>query len=177
VVRTRNDVLPVAVRVLVDEGWEAVTPSRVAKEAGYSRATVYAHWPDRMDLLRDAFAHYGEMPHHDPSHVDPRADLRGELRSFCQAMVERRLDRALATLAERAQTNPEVVGIRDAFVADGERPMRSTLAGLTSEASLEASLLMLTGMVTHSFLMHGVPPGDDVLDAAVDIVLLAADRR
>ncbi|HYN56665.1 MAG TPA: helix-turn-helix domain-containing protein [Motilibacterales bacterium] len=84
VVRTRNDVLPVAVRVLVDEGWEAVTPSRVAKEAGYSRATVYAHWPERMDLLRDAFAHYGEMPHYEPTTGDPRADLRGELRSFSE---------------------------------------------------------------------------------------------
>ncbi|HYN75896.1 MAG TPA: TetR/AcrR family transcriptional regulator [Candidatus Limnocylindria bacterium] len=132
-----------AVRVLVDEGWEAVTPSRVAKEAGYSRATVYAHWPKRMDLLRDAFSHYGAMPHHKPTTGDPRADLRGELRSFCRAMVERRLDRAIAILAERAQTNPEVVTIRDAFVADGERPMRATLADVTSGAALEASLQML----------------------------------
>jgi len=177
VVRTRNDVLPVAVRVLVDEGWEAVTPSRVAKEAGYSRATVYAHWPERMDLLRDAFSHYGEMPHYEPTTGDPRVDLRGELRSFCRAMIEHRLDRALATLAERAQTNPEVVAIRDAFVTDGERPMRATLADVTSGAALEASLQMLCGLVTHSFLMHGVAPGDDVMDAAVDIVLQGVGRR
>lgn len=176
VVRTRNDVLPVAVRVLIDQGWEAVTPSRVAKEAGYSRATVYAHWPERMDLLRDAFAHYGEMPHYEPTTADPGANLRGELRSFCRAMVEYRLDRALATLAERAQTHPEVISIRDAFVADGERPMRATLADVMSGAELEASLQMLTGMVTHSFLMHGGAPGDDVIDAAVDIVLHGVGR-
>ncbi|MEO8095383.1 MAG: TetR/AcrR family transcriptional regulator [Pseudolysinimonas sp.] len=166
-----------AVRVLIDEGWEAVTPSRVAQEAGYSRATVYAHWPERIDLLRDAFSHYGEMPHHEPTTGDPRADLRGELRSFCRAMVEYRLDRALATLAERAQTHPEVVLIRDAFVADGERPMRATLADVTSGAELEASVQMLAGMVTHSFLMHGVAPGDDVIDAAVEIVLHGVGRR
>jgi AcrR family transcriptional regulator len=177
VVRTRNDVLPVAVRVLIDEGWEAVTPSRVAKEAGYSRATVYAHWPERMDLLRDAFSHYGEMPHHQSRGEDPRADLRGELRSFCLAMVEYRLDRALATLAERAQTHPEVGTIRDAFVADGERPMRATLTDVTSGAELEAALLMLTGMVTHAFLMHGKAPDADVIDAAVDIVLHGAGRQ
>lgn len=176
VVRTRKDVLPVAVRVLVDEGWEAVTPSRVAKEAGYSRATVYAHWPQRLDLLRDAFAHYGEMPHFEAT-GEPRVDLRGELESFCRAMVEHRLERALATLAERAQTNPEVVEIRDAFVADGERPMRAILAGVASGAVLEASLLMLTGMVTHSFLMHGAAPGDDALDAAVEIVLQGVGDR
>jgi hypothetical protein len=91
-------------------------------------------------------------------------------------MVEHRLDRALATLAERAQTHPEVVPIRDAFVADGERPMRATLTDLTSGPAREASLLMLTGMVTHAFLMHGEAPHDDVIDAAVDIVLRGVDR-
>jgi Tetracyclin repressor-like, C-terminal domain len=138
---------------------------------------VYAHWPERIDLLRDAFSHYGEMPHHAPVTGDPRADLGGELRSFCRAMVEHRLDRALATLAEKAQTNPEVVVIRDAFVSDGERPMRAMLAGIASGAELEASLQMLAGMVTHSFLMHGVAPSDDVMDAAVGMVLTSVGRR
>ena len=57
------------------------------------------------------------------------------------------------------------------------RAMRATLAGVTSGAALEASLQMLSGMVTHSFLMHGVAPGDDVMDAAVDIVLQGVSRR
>lgn len=170
VLRTRNDVLTAAVRVLVDEGWDEVTHARVAKEAGYSRATVYAHWPERLDLLRDAFSRYGEMPHHVPT-GDPDADLRGEVASFCRAMVEFRLDRALATLADRAQTTPEVLPIRDAFVSEGERPMRETMPALADGAEAEAAVQMLCGMVTHSVLMHGSPPAQDVLDAAVDIVV------
>ncbi|WAB82101.1 TetR/AcrR family transcriptional regulator [Microcella daejeonensis] len=170
VARTRHDVPAVALRLLLDEGWEAVTPARVAAEAGYSRATVYAHWPDRTDLIRDAFAQYGGMPHHRPD-GDAEADLRGELASFCRAMVEHRLDRALATLAERAQTNPEITPIRDRFVADGERPMRQTLPALGRGPAAEAALLMLCGMVTHAVLMHGAAPVDEVLDAAVRIVV------
>lgn len=170
VLRTRNDVLTAAVRVLVDEGWDEVTHARVAKEAGYSRATLYAHWPERLDLLRDAFGRYGQMPHHVPT-GDPDADLRGEVASFCRAMVEYRLDRALATLAERAQTTPEVLPIRDTFVSEGERPMRETMPALADGAEAEAAVQMLCGMVTHSVLMHGSPPPQDVLDAAVDIVI------
>ncbi len=86
VTRTRNDVLGAAVRILVEHGWDEVTHARVAKEAGYSRATVYAHWPDRIDLLRDAFGRYGQMPHHEPT-GDAVTDLRGEVESFCRAMV------------------------------------------------------------------------------------------
>lgn len=170
VVRTHEDVVRAAVRLLVEDGWDAVTHARVAKEAGYSRATVYAHWPARSDLLRDAFASYGEMPHHEPT-GDPEADLRGELRSFVDAMARHRLDRALATLAERAQTQPDARPIRDRFVEAGEAPMRSTVPALARGAEAEAVVQMLCGMVTHAVLMHGEPPANDVLDAAVDLVL------
>ncbi len=176
VVRTHNDVPAVALRLLLDEGWEAVTPARVATEAGYSRATIYTHWPERIDLLRDAFAQFSEMPHHEAS-GDAELDLRGELASFSRAMVEHRLDRALATLAERTQTNPEIAPIRNTFVADGERPMRHTLRALAEDPAAEAALLMLTGMVTHSVLMHGTPPSDEVLDTAVDIVVRGLAHR
>lgn len=177
VVRTQNDVPEVALRVLIQDGWEAVTPARVAVEAGYSRATIYSHWPERIDLVRAAFARYGEMPHHEPT-GNPREDLRGEIASFCRAMVEHKLDRALATLAEKAQTNPDVVAIRDSFVGEGERPMRETLRALATGARAGAALQMLCGMVTHSVLMHGVPPSDEVIDSAVDIVVvgLASSR-
>lgn len=170
VVRTHNDVAAVALRLLIEEGWEAVTPARVAAEAGYSRATIYSHWPERIDLVRAAFARYGEMPHHVPT-GDPREDLRGEVGSFCRAMVEHKLDRALATLAEKAQTIPGVVAIRDSFVEEGERPMRQTLPAIAAGAKAEAALQMLCGMVTHSVLMHGVPPSQEVIDSAVDIVV------
>lgn len=176
VIRTQKDVPAVALRLLINEGWEAVTPARVAAEAGYSRATVYSHWPDRTDLVRDAFAQFAEMPHHQSTgNID--SDLRGELASFCRAMVEHRLDRALATLAERAQTNPEIAPIRDSFVVEGERPMRHTLSALASGSAAEAALQMLCGMVTHSVLMHGRQPTDAALDAAVDIVVRGLAAR
>ncbi|HXV92709.1 MAG TPA: TetR/AcrR family transcriptional regulator [Pseudonocardia sp.] len=170
IVRTRNDVLRAAIDVLIDEGWEAVTQPHVARVAGYSKATVYAHWPDRLDLLRDAFAGFGEMPHHEPT-GDLRTDIIGELTSFRTAMVERRLDRALAVLAERTSASDEVVEIRDAFVDDGGRPLRRLLATVVDGARLEAATLMLNGSVLHSVLMHGRPPSDEVIEAAVDLTL------
>lgn len=173
VVRTRADVLRAAIALLVDDGWEAVTQPNVARAAGYAKATVYAHWPDRLDLLRDAFSGFGDMPHHEPT-GDLRNDLVGELRSFRTAMVERRLDRALAVLAERASqagSDPAVVEIRDAFVAEGERPLRRLLGAVVGGEALEAATMMLNGSVLHMVLMHGRAPDDEVVEAAVDTTL------
>jgi AcrR family transcriptional regulator len=170
IVRTRNDVLRAAMDVLVQDGWEAVTHPRVARAAGYAKATVYAHWPDRLSLLKDAFSRFGDMPHHEPT-GDLRQDLIGELVSFRSAMVEHRLDRALAVLAERASAGQEVVEIRNAFVEDGERPLRQLLTPLLAPPAREAATLMLCGAVLHSVLMHGQPPSDEVIASAVDLVL------
>jgi len=50
VVGTDNDVAAAAVRILINEERDAVTPARVAADAGYSRATICAlaqsHRPD-----------------------------------------------------------------------------------------------------------------------------------
>jgi AcrR family transcriptional regulator len=174
VVRTRNDVLEASIDVLINQGWDAVTQPNVARAAGYSKATVYAHWPERLDLLRDTFARYGDIPHHDRT-GDLRTDLTGEMRTFRAAMVDHRLDRVLAVLAERSSVLPETAEIRERFVEAGEGPMRSMLKNVPRGPRREAAVLMLCGLVTHSVLMHGEPPSDRVIDAAVDMVLRGLD--
>lgn len=175
VARTRNDVLAAAITVLIDDGWEALTQPNVARVAGYSKGTVYAHWPERLDLLRDAFARYGETQHHEGT-GDLRADLIGELTCFRTALVDNRLDRILAILAERSPAVPEIVEIRDEFVEEGERPIRGLLGTIIADAELEAATLMLCGMVLDAVLLHGSPPDDAVLEAAVDQVLRGVDH-
>lgn len=170
VVRTRNDVLAAAMTVLLDEGWDAVTQPNVARRAGYSKGTVYTHWPERIDLLRDVLAGYGEPHHHVPT-GDLRADLVGELTAFRTTLIEHDLARILAILAERSWAVPEIVAIRDRFVADGERPIRELLATIAAGTDLEAVTLMLLGLVLDAVLLHGTPPQDAVVEAAVDQAL------
>jgi hypothetical protein len=86
-------------------------------------------------------------------------------------MVDHRLDRAMAVLAERASAVPEIVDIRDAFTLEGERPVRRILASVASGHALEAAVLMLCGMVLHSVFMHGEAPSDAVIESAVDMTL------
>lgn len=173
VVRTRNDVLRAALDVLIDEGRDAVTHQHLAQVAGYSRVTLYKHWPTRAHLLRDAFRRLRDAQHHTPTgHV--RTDLIEELTVFRTAIEERRIDRALAVLAELAATHPEMTEVRDEVVSDGERVLRGLLAPTLHGPKLEAAILMLSGAILNAAMMHGRPPPDDVIAAAVDIVLAAA---
>lgn len=176
ITRTRKDVTTTALEILLEQGWSAVTHGAVAKQSGYSRATIYGHWPNKIDLIRDAFKHYEQLPHSTQT-GEIRADLVAEMTGFADAMVEYHLARALSMLAEKSQTSAEAIPIRDSFVSAGEKPVRETLGLLKDDVTIEALTLMLCGMVTHSVLMHGEPPSSEVIDKAVEIALLGADQK
>jgi AcrR family transcriptional regulator len=173
VVRTRNDVLRAALDVLIDQGRDAVTHPNLARVSGYSRATIYNHWPTRADLVRAAFTRMEDAEHHTPT-GDLRADLIGELTMFRFGMQRHRLDRALVVLADLAASTPELADLRDTLVTDGERVLRQLLGTVLRGAEMEAATLMLSGAILNSALMHGRLPADDVIAAAVDLVLRAA---
>ena len=176
VVRTRNDVSRAALTVLTEHGSDAVTHARLAQAAGYSRATLYKHWPARTDLLRLAFARLDDMPHHVPT-GDLRTDLIAEVTTFRTGMEAQRLHRALCALADLAATDPEMVEVRDRLVGDGERLVRRLLSPMLQGTELEAATLMLCGAVLHSALLHGLLPEDDVIAASVDLVLRGVARN
>ncbi len=169
VIRTRADVGRTALDVLVTEGSDAVTHARVAELAGYSKTTLYTHWPSRVDLLRIAVDAIGELPHTEPS-GDLRADLIGELISFRTAVVDLHLDKVLYAMAQWASVDT-MAEVRDTLNSGAQRPVRMMLANVFDGAQLEAAISMLAGVVACPSLMFGELPDDDVIEAAVDIVL------
>ena len=172
VARTREAVLASAVDVLLEQGWDQVTHARVARAAGCSKVTVYTHWPERADLLREALARVGEVVHHVPV-GDLRSDLVGELRAFRAALVEHRLDRVLAVLADRREAVPELREVRARFVADGERVIREIIAPVVGGAAREAVVAMLNGAMVYAVSLGAQPPDDHVIDAMADVVVAA----
>lgn len=176
VTRTRQDVLPVAAALLLDEGWAAVTHQRVAREAGYAKATLYAHWPTRTDLLVDLFTRFVEVPHHTPT-GDLRADLVAELTTFRTAVAELRLDRVLAVLVDLTASVPELAEVRERVATEGEQVIRALLAPHLDGVRLEAATRMLAGSLVQSALLHGTAPDPPLIEALVDLTLTAIQDR
>jgi AcrR family transcriptional regulator len=173
VARTRADVARAALTVLTVEGSDAVTHARVAELAGYSKTTLYTHWPSRVDLIALALDALGELPHFERT-GDLRTDMIGELQAFRGGITEMRLDRVLTGMAQWASVE-EMREIRDTINNSGQGQMRAMLAEFLDGAELEAALSMLTGVVACPSIMFGTLPDDDIIAAAVDIVLRSAD--
>src|SRR5579875_2795882 len=175
VARTRADVARAAFEVLTNEGSDAVTHARVAEIAGYSKTTLYTHWPARVHLIALALDGLGNLPHHQRS-GDLRADLIGEPQVFRSAILDHQLDRVLAGMAQWASVD-EMRQIRDKINTDGQRPLRTMLEEAFDGVQLEAAVSMLAGVVACPSIMFGRLPDDDAIAAAVDIVLRSAGDR
>ena len=146
-----------------------MTHARVAEVAGYSKTTLYTHWPARVDLIAMAIESIGEMPHHDRTGV-LRDDLIAELQVFRAGILEMRLDRVLSAMAEWA-SEEQMARIRNRVNTDGQHQMYEMLGELFSGPALDAAVSMLTGVVACPAIMYGNMPDDAVIEAAVDVVL------
>ena len=169
VARTRADVARAALEVLTAEGSEAVTHARVAEIARYSKTTLYTHWPARIDLITMAIEALGDMPHHQRT-GDLRADVIAELKVFRKGILDLRLDRVLASMAQWA-SDEQMRQVRDKVNTDGQHQMYAMLGEVFSGAALDAAVSMLTGVIACPSLMFGTLPDDGIIEAAVDIVL------
>lgn len=172
--RTRADVARAALEVLTTDGSDAVTHARVAEVAGYSKTTLYTHWPARVDLIAMAIESLGDMPHHERTGV-LRDDLIGELHVFRAGVLDMRLDRVLSGMAEWA-SEEQMARIRQKVNTDGQHQMYEMLGELFSGAALDAAVSMLTGVVACPAIMFGTVPEDAVIEAAVDVVLNGRQR-
>ena len=172
--RTRADVARAALEVLTTDGSDAVTHARVAEIAGYSKTTLYTHWPARIDLIAMAIESLGDMPHHDRTGV-LRDDLIGELQVFRAGILEMRLDRVLSGMAEWASVE-QMARIRNKVNTDGQHQMYEMLGELFTGSALDAAVSMLTGVVACPAIMFGTVPDDAVIEAAVDVVLNGHER-
>lgn len=175
VARTRADVARATLKILTGDGSEAITHARVAEIAGYSKTTVYTHWPTRIDLIIMAIESLGEMPHHERT-GDLRADVVEELKVFRSGILELRLDRVLASMAQWA-SEEQMRQVRDKVNTDGQHQMYAMLGEVFSGAALDAAVSMLTGVVACPSLMYGTVPNDEIIEAAVDIIFKSAAQH
>ncbi len=174
--RTQTDVIRAAGQLLLNKGWDQVTHANVAAAAGYSRATLYKHWPRRADLLRAAFLHVGGFSHGERTGV-LRDDLISEVEAFRRVLIDEKLAVALVALADRAATDDEIGVIRDQFLNEGQALLVELIrAGLESH-SVRPDIVagpavdMLSGALAYRVAIMGETVDRDYVESIVDAFL------
>lgn len=169
--RTQRDVVGATTELLREGGLGAVTHATVADRAGYSRATVYNHWPDHIELLRAGLEHMADLPHHQPT-GRLRQDLIGELEVFGDELTNHGTARVIAGLAERAGDQPELANILRGLSDDGSSRLRAILlAHGTPVDQLPATVAMLAGAVFYRVTCEQLRPTNKFIESVVDTAL------
>lgn len=171
--RSRKAGLEAARSILLEEGWEAVTHQRVAERSGLGRATLYRHWPQASDLLRDSLA--GEaLSIRTPTTEDLRTDLINQLKRIRLELFDQGFGRVLAALVDRAEWDVDVQRIKVDVIRAGTKLLRSRIVLAVARGQLGASVDLsravsqLAGPIIYRRLVSGerVPPA--FLEGIVD---------
>lgn len=87
---TRADLVESTLQIVREDGAEAVSVERIARESGMARATLYAHFPDGRDaIVRAAYAELGEqLVANTEAGIDAAKDWRAQLLAVADAMIE-----------------------------------------------------------------------------------------
>src|SRR5882757_3174055 len=111
-IRSREAMLAAACQLLQDEGPAAVTHQRIAQQADVGRATVYRHWSDAADLLKDAVS-VTDVPFFRQPRLPLRPWLLAELRSFADELALPEMSSVAITLMYQARWQTAVTSLLD----------------------------------------------------------------
>ncbi len=132
-------VLEAARKLLVEEGADAVTALRVSEVTGIARTTIYRHWPQREDLLRDTVALEEAEPAIELT-GDTRADLIVLLSFMAEQMGRRRGARIMAVALDRSGLRGEAGGPHREIVSRRMDPLRRVIESGVAAGDLPGDL-------------------------------------
>lgn len=171
VARTRRDVIDATAAMLRDAGWGAVTHAEVAKRSGYSKATLYAHWPTPMDLMREAITHICGETRYPPATGDLHADLHTALRGLVQSLESGSYAQIMAGAIEHSGQDAGARELRDRLYESATGGVRRILATHIPSDEIAPVLSMLVGAALVRVTYEGATVTDTFLNDIIRSVL------
>ena len=180
-VRSRAAALGAAQDLLFERGWPGVTHAAVSDRCGVGRSTLYRHWPEVSDLVRDLLVDGVCLEHSTPS-GDVRSDLVAELELLRRQLGVARMRQVVAAVVERAQNDPAFSGLPRALHESGAGVLRGILEGARERGELRDNLDLrqgvaeLLGPMFFLAVIMGEPPKRELVVSLVDDFLRAHTR-
>lgn len=179
VAHTRSVVLDSTVEILAESGFERLTVEAVAERSGVARSTIYRNWPDRSQLLIDAFESMCAFPE-----IPDLGSMEAELRFLAEELSSGLRDvgwaSALPSLVGAAHHDPALTEAQRLF---SER--RRAATGVIFERAAERGELssgrhpgelaeFFAARFFFRFLMTRSPIDDAFIDSQIQAVLTLA---
>src|SRR6185437_2479598 len=177
VARSRQVILSAALAELGELGYGGFTIESVASRAGVGKSTIYRHWPDKLSLIADAFAHLHESGGPDLSHGTPREKLERILAHVADVLIASPFSTCLPAMIDAAERDAALRAFHHRFQAEARKPTVALLAsGIASgdfpaDRDPELTAQALLGAIFFRRLMTESPFAPEHTGALVDTVL------
>lgn len=162
--RAHQQVLKAALDLISERGIDGMSMDAVAETSGVSKATIYKHWPGKIELCVEAIGSVGaEFPGTESG--DPRADLVDLLRHIAHSRRPEALGRILPRILSAG--NPVLCeALRSRFAEPSRSRITLLLERAIARGELRADLDillaidLLVGPIMHHRMMNTAVPQD-----------------
>jgi TetR/AcrR family transcriptional regulator, regulator of autoinduction and epiphytic fitness len=175
--RSRMVILRAAVEELADVGFGGVTIESIAARAGVGKSTIYRHWPDRLELIADAFETFHEQMVPDLGIMSVRESVALLLRHVAEVVVDSTFSRCIPALIEGAERDPRVREFHHRYSAERRQALIDLIAiGIDAgeigpDVDPELATTALLGAIFYRRLMTAAPLDPAEAGRLVDLVL------
>jgi AcrR family transcriptional regulator len=171
----------VILRAAVDEmaavGYGGVTIESIAARAGVGKSTIYRHWPDKLDLIADAFETFHEQLVPDLGDRPVRESLALLLGHLAEVVLDSTWSRCIPALIEGAERDPRVREFHHRYAAERRQALIDLIERGIDEGEVapnvdpELATAALLGAIFYRRLWTASPLPPDATRELVDVVL------
>jgi AcrR family transcriptional regulator len=175
--RSRIVILRAAVEELAAVGYGGVTIESIAARAGVGKSTIYRHWPDKLDLIADAFETFHEQMVPDLGELPVRESVAMLLWHVAQVVVDSTFSRCIPALIEGAERDPRVREFHHRYSAERRQALIDLIARGVRDGEVAADVdpelvtSALLGAIFYRRLMTARPLDPDEAARLVEVVL------
>ena len=170
-------ILRAAVEEMAEVGYGGVTIESIAARAGVGKSTIYRHWPDKLELIADAFETFHEQMVPDLGIVSVRESVAVLLRHVAEVVVDSTFSRCIPALIEGAERDPRVREFHHRYSAERRQALIDLIAlgvdggEISPEVDPELATTALLGAIFYRRLMAATPLDPGEASRLVDLVL------
>lgn len=174
--RSREAILAAVVAILEEDGPAGITHLRVAERAGVGRATVYRHWPNPADLIREVIDRV-PVPFLDQPGDTFRDRLRATLRRTRDDFSQPVMQAVLMSMIEKSLRDEAADDVRKAKLGRVRQRMEEGLAEARAAGEIVGTpdtdelVSRLVGPIFFRLVMQQEPVSDAYLDRLLEETL------
>ena len=175
--RSQQVILRAALAELGDAGYGAFTIESVAARAGVGKSTIYRHWSDKLDLIRDAFLTFHEQEGPDLGSGTPRDRVERIIRHVAEVVAGSTFSACIPALIDGAERDRDLRKFHHRFQAEARRPLIAVIAEGTAAGDFsghvdpELAAIALLGTIFFRRLMTNAPFAPEQAGGLVETVL------